>query len=456
MQLDLSLPIFSDYIPVDVKRIPYGISDYRRLLEEDGYYVDKTPYIRLIEVSPLYLFLLRPRRIGKSLLLSMLYHYYDVNNQERFEQLFGDTYIGQNPTPHRTSYLTMCFNFSMVSPELSEVRESFTETVNNEINDFLTRYERFYSAEDVAYIKESNSIQGRLQRIFYHATRHQLKTYLFIDEYDNFTNTILANQGVLSYHKLTHGAGFFRHFFNLLKGLTGGQISGLTRLFITGVSPVTMDDVTSGFNIGHDISQERNFNEMVGLTENEVIPMLHYYHDHNMLPLTIDETMAFMKRWYNNYYFGVDARTSMFNSDMVFHFLLRASQKGQLPDELIDPNIRTDYSKLRHLMTVDRQLQERLRAEGAEFARDPAKVNEAAKNPAKEEPKPVEEHKLNGNFSELKKIIQAGETISTINGSFPVEALLERTNFISLLYYMGFLTVAGNVEGDPLLKIPNR
>jgi len=411
-----------------LKRIPYGISDYGRMRRENGYYVDKTHYIPQIEAAPFYLFCIRPRRSGKSLLLSVLQHYYDINQAENFDFLFGETYIGQNPTSARNSYLILFFNFSMVNSAPAYVQSSFENNINNEIDDFLTRYASFFTEDEVAYISNTDDIQTRLQRIFYHATRNQLKIYLFIDEYDNFTNTILTNQGQQAYHDITRGAGFFRYFFNLLKGATGGQISGLDRLCITGVSPVTMDDVTSGFNIGNNISLNPRFNEMIGFTEDEVRAMTTYYHTGGWTQLSIDQMMNIMKAWYDNYYFSEEAETAMFNSDMTLYFLNEAQARDSLPLRLIDDNIRTDYNKLRHLMLVDSHI------EG--------------------------EKKLNGNFSLLQAIIEDSEVTSPVNPSFPLDELLNRENFISLLYYFGLLSFTGDVTNDiddiPRLQIPNR
>jgi len=252
-----------------------------------------------------------------------------------------------------------------------------------------------------------------------------LKTYLLIDEYDNFTNTILANEGQQAYHEMTQGAGFFRYFFNVLKGATGGQISGLSRLFITGVSPVTMDDVTSGFNIGANISLDHEFSEMIGFTEDEVTQMATYYHNGGMLPLPVEAALPLMRFWYNNYYFGKRATTAMYGSDMVLFFLLRAKADGGVPDDLIDPNVQIDYAKLRHLMLVDSHIED--------------------ENP-----------KLNGNFSLLQAIIEDGEVTSPINPSFPLEELLNRENFISLLYYFGLLSFTGSIHNISHLRIPNR
>ncbi len=400
------------------KRIPYAISDYRRLRRENAYYVDKTHYIPLIEAAPFYLFCIRPRRFGKSLWLSVLLHYYDINQADNFDFLFDQTYIGQQPSAERNIYLVLFFNFAVVNPDLDKVEKSFEATGRNEIDSFLRDYKRFFSEDEIQYIQHGENVADKLQRIFYYAREKDLKIYLLIDEYDNFANTILSTYGQGSYHDLTHGAGFFRHFFNLLKGVTGGRMAGLSRLFMTGVSPMTMDDVTSGFNIGTNISLDSQFNEMIGFTEEEVLALLHHYHQSAWLRLPISSTLNLMKIWYNNYYFGEDVEIPMFNSDMVLYFLNAAQNRSKLPRYLIDQNIRIDYTKLRHLMAID--------------------------------------NRLNGNFSQLKKIVEEGETISLINPSFPLEELLDRQNFISLLYYFGLLSIGGTVEGKFLLQIPNR
>lgn len=400
------------------KRIPYGIADYGRMRRENAYYVDKTHFIPAIEAAPFYLFCIRPRRFGKSLWLSVLQHYYDVNQADNFDFLFGDTYIGQNPTPDRNSYLILFLNFAMINPAVDKIEESFEVNGNNEVDGFLRRYSQFFSESDIDHVKNGINVEDKLQRIFYHATEKQLKIYLIIDEYDNFTNTILTTHGKQAYHDLTHGSGFFRYFFNLLKGATGGQLSGLSRLFITGVSPITMDDVTSGFNIGSNISLDSRFNEMIGFTEDEVSSLLRYYHEADWLRLPITSTLTLIQEWYNDYRFGQEAETSMFNSDMVLYFLNAAQKRDSVPLELIDQNIRIDYNKLSHLLAVDKR--------------------------------------LNGNFSQLQQIIEDSETAATINPSFPLDLLTDRDNFISLLYYFGLLSMDGVVDGRPRLKIPNR
>ncbi|MFN8443540.1 MAG: AAA family ATPase [Caldilineaceae bacterium] len=401
-----------------IKRIPYAIADYRTMRRDNGYYVDKTRFIPLLEAAPYYLFFIRPRRFGKTLWLSLLSYYYDVYYKDEFDTLFGDTYIGEHPTSERNSYLVLFFNFALVNPNLEKLEASFEDNGRAIIENFLTRYAQFFNEQEQNEILQLNSVEAQLRRIFFHAQRNQLKIYLFIDEYDNFANTILTTTGQQAYQSLTHGEGFFRFFFNLLKGGTGGQMSGLTRLFITGVSPITMDDVTSGFNIGTNISLDARFNEMIGFTEAEVRTILTYYHENGVLLLDVEPTLALMKEWYNNYCFSTRATTRLFNSDMVLYFLERVREVAELPERMIDENVRIDYTKLRHLITVDKR--------------------------------------LNGNFSQLKSLIDTGETATLLNPSFPLAQLLERNNFISLLHYFGLVTIADTQGGRALLRIPNR
>ena len=399
------------------KRIPYGVADFGRMRRDNMYYVDKTRFIPLLEEAPYYVFFIRPRRFGKSLWLSVLEHYYDVNQKDHFEELFRGTYIGDNPTPERNSYLVMIFNFAMVNPDIRLVHESFEDNGKTIAEDFLIRYEQFFDQGERQKILALPRAENQLRRIFTYAARKGLQIYLLIDEYDNFANTILTTAGEQAYRDLTHGTGFFRYFFNLLKGATSARTSGLARLFITGVSPITMDDVTSGFNIGDNVSLSTQFNGLLGFCEAEVREMLEYYRDAGALTLDVETCLDTMKAWYDGYRFSKKADTHVFNSDMVLYFLKQAMRERSLPDHLIDQNVRVDYGKLRHLITVDQR--------------------------------------LNGNFSQLKQIMESGETVSDVVLGFPLERLLNRENFISLLFYLGLLSFDGVREGLPVLCIPN-
>ena len=413
------------------KRIPYGSADFGRMRNDNSYYVDKTRFIPLLEAQPYFVFLIRPRRFGKTLWLSTLQHYYDINRAEQFDHLFGGTYIGDQPTPERNSYLVMFFNFALVNPSVENVQESFEKNGRAVVQDFLIRYAQFFAPETHQEIMREQKLEHQLRLIFLHADRLALKIYLLIDEYDNFANTILTTAGQEAYHHLTHGEGFFRYFFNLLKGATAGQIAGLTRLYITGVSPITMDDVTSGFNVGDNLSIEANFNELVGFTEAEVRGILEHYHQSGQLKLDVNFCLATMKPWYDGYCFAQQLaaqsnnqgnnqgnESGLYNSTLVWHFVKQAIREEAIPRELIDANMRIDYRKLRYLLTVERH--------------------------------------LNGNFSRLRSVTETGETVSEIVSSFPLAKLAKPENFVSQLLFFGLLTFSGEQTGLPRLRIPNR
>jgi len=272
----------------------------------------------------------------------------------------------------------------------------------------------FGKAPDQNYPQAYNST---LRTNFYLGTKSKIFMTKSVNEYDNFTNTILTSSGTKSYLDLTHGEGHFRHFYNLLKGLTSMSDSSLSKLFITGVSPVTMDDVTSGFNIGTNISLDGNINEFMGFTEDEVRSLLNYYHNANLLTLDVEFCIDLMKKWYNNYIFSRDADITLFNSDMILFFIQKSIMRKSIPEKLIDQNIKIDYKKLRYLVTIDNQ--------------------------------------LNGNFNRLKSITFDQEILSDIEDSFPASELTKQKNFISLLYYFGLLSIQGTNRGQYLLKIPN-
>jgi len=376
--------------------------------------VDKTQYIPQLESAGAFLFLIRPRRFGKSSLLTMLECYYDIARPEEFDTLFTDTYIQAHPTPEKNAHLILKFNFSKVNPEMDKVEDSFNGHVRNCFFVFAEKYKAFL---DDSYFKMMDSHQEAYQKLeflFNYVGAKGLKVYVLIDEYDNFTNTILSTIGQPHYHNLTHGTGFFRFFFSILKGSVDEVDSGISRMFITGVSPVTMDDVTSGFNIGFNISLAPTFNEVLGLSQPNVIEMLTYYRDNGFTLPDLNDLLALMKVWYGHYRFSKSVSSHLFNTDMVLYFLKKFQELGTIPDEMIDPNVKVDYGKLRHLVVLDRR--------------------------------------LNGNFSRLKAIIETGKIVAEIVPSFPVEDLIKPNNFISLLYYFGLLTYQTEEE----LIIPNR
>ncbi len=396
------------------KKIPYGISSYKTIRMQNCYYVDKTRFIPELEKAGDFLFLLRPRRFGKSSLLTVLESYYDITAKDEFEFLFKDTFVGKNPTPEKNSYLILKFNFSQVNPDPAKIEESFRGHVRNRFYFFGEKYARYLDDGYFRMMESHGEAHQKLEFLLGYLGSKGLKAYVLIDEYDNFANTVLTTSGQDNYRKLTHGAGFLRFFFNVLKGGADQADSGLGRMFITGVSPVTMDDVTSGFNIGRNVSLFPEFNELLGFTESDVSGLFEYY-GVNQKPSGPEKLLDLAKEWYDGYLFSGEAVEAVFNTDMVWYFVKRFRESEVLPEKMIDQNVRIDYGKLRHLIVLDRR--------------------------------------LNGNFGYLSEIVQKQEIgPARIAESFPVEKLLKPSNFISLLFYFGLLSHTRSGR----LRIPNR
>ena len=398
-------------------KIPYGISDFPLISMENYYYVDKTRFIEEVERAPRFLFLIRPKRFGKSLWLAVLESYYDMAMRDSFDELFGKYYIGQHPTEERNSYLILKFNFAMVNPDPEALSASFEEHAANCFDDFNAKYGHLPGEGYLEGYARRPNAESRLEYVGVCCKRAGLPIYLIIDEYDNFTNVALSRHGHGRYRALTHGAGFFRFFFNKIKGVATGAGASVKRMFITGVSPVTLDDVTSGFNIASMVTTEPRFNEVLGFTEDEVREMLEYYKGEGCWSGGTEETLDVMREWYDNYCFSKSCcGVRMYNPDMVLYFVNSLVSNGVVPDAMVDVNVRTDYGKLRHLIILDKR--------------------------------------LNGNFSRIREIAEQGEVALDIVPSFPAEELVKPDNFTSLLFYFGILTIDRVDEGETVLRVP--
>ena len=402
----------------EAKRIPYGMMNFVAVREDNCYYVDKTRYIEKVEKANKYFFFIRPRRFGKSLTMSMLHHYYDINAADKFERLYGDLYIGKHPTPNHNKYLILYLNFAVVNADLGNYRSALDAHCNTRFNSFSDTYASLLSSGFKDELNRKNGCVEQLDYIYNECDRVGLKIYLFIDEYDHFTNHILSDAARLDEYKgETHGTGYLRTFFDTIKS---GTYSSIERVFITGVSPVTLDDLTSGFNIGTNYSLDYDFNEMVGFTEKEVREMLTYYGQHYQFNHTIDELIEIMKPYYDNYCFSEDAygETTMYNSNMVLSFLYKyIGNRCRLPKRMLDENIRVDYNKLRMLIRKDK-----------EFAHD---------------------------ASIIQTLVSKGYVTGELKEGFPAEDIANNDNFLSLLYYFGMVTIGGIYRGKPKFVIPN-
>jgi hypothetical protein len=309
-----------------IKRIPYGLANYERVVQTNCYYVDKTMYLNTIEEASDYLFFIRPRRFGKSLLLSMMEMYYDVHYKDRFEELFKGTWVFDHPTSERGSYLVLSFNFSAVDPSPGEVEASFLNQVQDTALKFISKYCDYLSANPnrdyfVEKIKESRSASDILSTLLHLCKHAQQKLYVLIDDYDTFTNSILSTDGDYAYRELTHGTGFFLSFFSALKLGTSGAGAPISRSFITGVSPITMDDVTYVYNIGENTSMDPAFKTMLGFTEEDVIEMIEYYRSKGRIQHPTAYLMEIMSQWYGNYLSSEDDDVKLFNSDTIIYII---------------------------------------------------------------------------------------------------------------------------------------
>lgn len=397
-----------------VKLVPYGVADFATVIEQNLYYVDKTMFIPELEKQPRNLFFIRPRRFGKSIFLSMLYSYYDCTQSHKFQSLFGNLWIGQHPTPLQGKYQVLFLDFSQITGNIDKLETKFNSYLSINLDAFVRQYSEYYQAE-MEEILAQEDFEEKMELIFKAAKAHQYHLYLIIDEYDNFTNVILNERGEKVYHAITHADGFYRDVFKKFKG-------NFERIFMMGVSPVTLDDVTSGFNIGWNISIKPEFDEMLGFSTTDVVEMFTYYKKHGSIPADsdIDAIVNDMKPWYDNYCFAKQAlkkKTRMFNCDMVLYYLRNYMDAGCPPEEMIDPNTRTDYGKMKKLLQFD---------------------------------------KLDGERKGIiRKIAEEEQIVTQLYESFSAYQIPKAEIFPSLLFYYGMLTIKGTRGSKLILGIPN-
>ena len=397
------------------RQIPYGVADFMSVRERNLYYVDKTMYLPELEAQPDSLFFIRPRRFGKSLFISMMQAYYDKLMADEFDRLFGDLWVGQHPTPLKNRYQVLYLDFSQVGGSIDQLEQNFEEYCGIQLDAFVRRYAADYSPEIKEKCLATDNISGKLSLLSTEARERRIPRYLIIDEYDNFTNVVLNENGEAVYHAITHADGFYRDLFKKFKG-------NFERIFLTGVSPVTLDDLTSGFNIGWHISTNPRFDKMLGFSTEDVRTMFTYYKDAGRLPADCDvEAMiADMKPWYDNYCFAEECLKSdvrVFNCDMVLYYLSHYADRGCPPKQMLDPNTKTDYNKLKKLLQFD---------------------------------------KLDGDRKGvLMKIAEEGQIVTELFTSFPARELTNPDIFPSLLFYYGMLTIKGTRGKRLILGIPN-
>lgn len=385
------------------KPIPYGISDFKDVVS-NYYYIDKTKFIPLVENYGSFLYLIRPRRFGKSLFLNMLDFYYNVKYKDEFDLLKG-TWIHNNPTEQRNSYHILKFDFSAVSTR-GDVDDNFSKECNYRMDIFCETYDIDLK------IDHNQPAHNNLKLIFQHLPK-DASLYILIDEYDNFINDLLMNNKELYEKMVTTQEAIYKEFFKLLKAFTNQNDSPLKKMFFTGVSPLSLFDVTSGSNIGRNITNEAIFNDIVGVTKEEYKKMVEYYE----LDLELEDDEAIIDNWYNHYKFNKKA-DSIYNTDMILYYIDSYLHTGSKPERMIDLNVRTDYTKLKYLVHTN--------------------------------------NKLNGNYNALSKLFLDGYiTVENLEDGFSAFMLTKKQNFISLLYYLGLITIDSEYRGKLKLIIPN-
>ena len=397
--------------------IPYGVSDFRTIRNEGLYYVDKTRYLALMEARDRFVFFVRPRRFGKSLFISMMESYYDLNQKKDFGKLFGGLWLGAHPTENANRFMTLKLDFSKVGGTGKNLQESFEMHVASMLDELVFRYSgHFDDAFRVAF--SCKTAEEKITAVTARCRTNGIPLYLIIDEYDNFTNQMIRAAGVTDYRKITHGAGFYRNWFKKFKG-------EFDRIFMTGVSPVTLDDLTSGFNIASNLTLDSDFNAALGFSEAEVLQM---YRDFKGTGKFTEgdpaEIVKSIKPWYDGYCFAKKkvGKECVFNSDMTLYHLKSLVAKGEPPENMVDANIRTDYDKLKTISDLQRVV----------FKMDPVEA-----------------------LPMTEQTVVTGGVQFTLVESFPAEAIIKPENFSSLFFYYGLLSMEGWNTGRVVFGVPN-
>ena len=395
-------------------KIPYGISNFEMLVSNGYKYIDRTNYIEFLEnTNYRYLFFLRPRKFGKSLFLSTLQYYYDLNSRDKFEALYSDFYIGKNPTPSANQYLILKLDFSQIpTSSFEDTFHGFLFNVKDGAIGYYQTYSQFFDKEDIKRVQNC-SFPGEVIQDVIRQTKAKTphKIYLLIDEYDHFANEILSFR-FDEFLDMVGRNGFVRKFYEAIK--VGTQSGVIDRMFVTGISPITLDSLTSGFNIATNISLRKEVNALLGFIKEEVIEILKGV---EVPPHEIDNLLVELKSWYDGYKFNTDVNERLYNSNMVLYFAAEYSISKTYPQELLDPNIASDYNKIRKSFKIKGQEKE--------------------------------------NLKHLKQLIENGEIQSPLVSMFDLEKRFNKADFISLLYYQGIITIWENRYSQMIFKIPN-
>jgi hypothetical protein len=396
-------------------KIPYGKSNFRDVIAEKYFYQDRTMFIRKLEEDTSGLiFYLRPRRFGKSLFVSMLRYYYGLEHKEKFAEIFSDLAVGKKPTAFANGYLVLIFEFSGIMTDTwQHTFEGFLANVKGGVQGFLTEYKQFFTETQRKDILSHNQPSDVIKQLFFYHKENKVPypIYVMIDEYDHFANELISFNFKFFKDAVT-GNGFVRKFYEVLK--TGTWNSVVHRLFITGVSPITIDSMTSGFNISTNLSLDVNFHLMMGFEEKEVKGILQKIGTKRKDLATV---LSDLQVWYDGYSFNHKAKTHVYNPDMVLYFAQHYQTYKSYPDNLLDNNIASDYGKIRNIFRIQDREYENLEA--------------------------------------LRTLTETGQVSSELTTQFSFEKTFGEDDAVSLLFYMGFLTIKARELNNTVFQFPN-
>jgi hypothetical protein len=399
-------------------KFPYGLMNFSDLIQEGYYYVDRTQFIERCENAAKTLFCVRPRRMGKTLWLDTLANYYDIKKKDQFEELFGNLYIGKNPTRLKNQLLVWKLDFSKIQVSdnnIKMIESSFDDYITDSAKKFQANYQEYLPNYEINYdnhkaISITNQLMSSVELSGY-------KMYVLIDEYDNFTNELISTGRNTDYSQLVNGDGLLKSFFKVLKACTIGSID---RIFVTGVTPITLADLSSSFNIATHLTLDEDFNELFGFTKKEVRASLEKVLIRTDTMDKFDEYSSIMKHYYDGYLFAKYGKEHVYNPTLTFYFLHTLDSKGRVPEPLFDKNLEMDINKLEHI----------------------TKISSASQK--------------------VFELLQNNETItvSEIVSGFKLKDLLNMDEqsdkyLWSYLYYHGILTYGGMQSFNVILKVPN-
>ena len=396
-------------------QIPYGESNFERIRTENFLYVDKTHFIRQLESISRSIHL-RPRRFGKSLFVNMLEAYYDVASRDRFDELFGGLYIHASPTVAKNSYYILHFDFSgIATKDVETVMEGFLAKVKSGVELFISKYNL-----DIEIGNQSSpSVILNTLLSGFDKLNLENKIYILIDEYDHFTNAVL-NNGLADFTTLVTRGGTVRSFYEVLKEKCGRGI--VERFFMTGVMSVSLDSMTSGFNIATNITTDEKFADMMGFTTDEVKGVLAttlQNSNQEGVDLTEseqEEVYDILKQNYNGYSFSEESDVKVFNSTLIMYYLQKYIEKKKHPADLIDPNLNQSGTTIRNLVELAN-----------------AKMN----------------------YEVVEEIVREKRISGRLSNFIDVDKRFDKNDFITVLFNIGFLTIK---EAGMLTKfeMPNK